>query len=283
MVFAKGSVVKHPEVSVCIPVYNTEAYIGEAIRSTLSQTFRDFELIVLDNKSTDNTLKVVGKFNDKRMRVVKHKKNLGAEANWNAALREARGEFIKILCADDFMYPDCLEKQTAALRSNKGAVLVCAARDIVNEAGRRIMKRGPASEMIEDGLAAVRRTIRHGTNIFGETSSALFRADAQKRTGPFDASIPYVIDLDMWARLLLRGSVVFLSEATSAYRVAPSSWSAEIITKQRENFVRFIQRIRANPAYKLSPLDAAIGQALAFLQSWLRQLFYRFVLGWKRA
>ncbi|HQI19850.1 MAG TPA: glycosyltransferase family 2 protein, partial [Leptospiraceae bacterium] len=76
---------KSPEISVCIPVYNTEPFIAEAIESALNQTFKDFELIILDNRSTDNTLKIVRKFKDKRIRVVAHEKNLGAEANWNAA------------------------------------------------------------------------------------------------------------------------------------------------------------------------------------------------------
>ncbi len=273
---------RRPLVSVCIPVYNTEAFISQAIESTLSQTLGDFELIVLDNKSTDGTLKAVSRFKDKRLRIVKHKKNLGAEANWNAALKEAKGEFIKILCADDYMYPNCLEKQTAALRLNPEAALVCAARDIVDESGRKIMKRGPSRDAAIEGRSAVRRAIRSGTNMFGETSSALFRAEAQRKAGNFDASIPYVIDLDMWARILLHGSVVLMSDAVSAYRVASSSWSAEIMTKQKENFLRFIDRIRANPAYGLTGLDAAVGRIRAAVQAALRQAFYRFVLGWKR-
>ena len=274
---------KSPEISVCIPVYNTEPFIAEAIESALNQTFKDFELIILDNRSTDNTLKIVRKFKDKRIRVVAHKKNLGAEANWNAAPDQASGKYITILCADDYIYPDCLEKQVEALRAESSAVLVCAARHIVDEKGKRIMKRGPHKSETVPGIEAVRRAIRGGTNIYGETSSALFRRDAQKKAGAFDASIPYVIDLDMWTRLLLHGNLILMDEAVSAYRVGAASWSAEIMTKQKENFMRFIERIEANPAFCLTGTDAIIGRFRATLQAALRQLFYKFVLGWRKS
>lgn len=273
---------KRPEVSVCIPVYNAEPFIGQAIESALAQTYKDFELIILDNKSTDNTLKVIRRYKDKRIRVVAHKKNLGAEANWNAAVNEARGRFIKILCADDYLYPDCLEKQFALLSREKYAALVCAARDIVDETGKKIMRRGPGKAETLDGKAAVQRTIRGGTNIYGETSSALFRADARKSAGAFDASIPYIIDLDMWCRILLHGRLILMPEVVSAYRVGSSSWSAEIMGKQRDNFVRFIERVRSNPEYGLTSTDVLVGKLRAALQAALRQIFYRFVLGWKK-
>jgi glycosyltransferase involved in cell wall biosynthesis len=274
---------KRPEISVCIPVYNAEPFIGQAIESALSQTWKDFELIVLDNKSTDNTLAVIRKYKDKRLRVIAHKKNLGAQANWNAAVTEAKGRFVKILCADDYMYPECLAKQHAVLSRVQNAALVCAARDIVDESGKKIMRRGPRKAEIVEGKAAVRRTIRGGTNIYGETSSALFRAEARASAGMFDVSIPYVIDLDMWCRILLHGDLVLMPEVVSAYRVGASSWSAEIMGKQRENFMRFIERVRANPAYELTAMDAWIGRLKAAVQAALRLAFYRFVLGWRKS
>jgi len=270
-----------PEISVCIPVYNAESFVGQAIESALSQTWTDFELIVLDNKSTDNTLKVIRKYKDKRLRVIAHKSNLGAEANWNAAVNEAKGRFVKLLCADDYIYPDCLAKQHAVLVRAKHAALVCAARDIVDESGKKIMRRGPSKEEFLQGRAAVRRAIRGGTNIFGETSSALFRAEARKAAGPFDASIPYVIDLDMWSRILLHGDVILMPDVVSAYRVGSSSWSAEIMDKQRDNFMRFIDKTRSNPAYELTAADVFVGRMRAILQAALRLIFYRVILGWR--
>ena len=84
-----------PLVSVCIPVYNGEKYIGETIESVLKQTFKDFELVVCNNCSTDHTLDVVSKYQDPRIRVVTNEQNVGMVGNWNVCLKEARAKNIK--------------------------------------------------------------------------------------------------------------------------------------------------------------------------------------------
>ncbi len=271
---------KAPVVTVCIPVYNTEAFIGKAVDSVISQTFQDFEILIYDNHSTDKTMNVVRKYRDKRIKVVQHSRNLGAEANWNAVVKAARGRFIKILCADDFLYPSALETQLAVLNAPdaQNVVLTCAARHIVDDTDRILMKRGPGRMERIAGENAVRRTIRRGTNIFGETSSALFRKDAREKAGLFTAAIPYVIDLDMWTRMLRHGDVVFTPEVLSAYRVGAASWSMEIMKKQGENFLRFIGHVRKTPGSGVTPADAWIGKVSARVQAFLRQVFYRFFL-----
>ena len=133
-----------PLVSVCIPVYNCERYIGEAIESVLNQTLQDFELIVCDNCSTDNTLKVVEGYRDPRIRVFRNERNLGQSANFNKSLSLSRGKYIKLLCSDDIFYPDCLKAQAEVLEDprNASVVMVFCSRDIMRSDGKRIMTWG---------------------------------------------------------------------------------------------------------------------------------------------
>ena len=96
-----------PKVSVSIPVYNCEAYIGEAIDSVLNQTFKDVEIIVIDNQSTDRTREIVQKYDYPNVKLIVNDTNLGMLRNWHNALNYATGEYVKILAADDILYPKC--------------------------------------------------------------------------------------------------------------------------------------------------------------------------------
>ena len=121
-----------PTVSVCIPAYNAARFIGEAIGSVLAQTCRDFELVVVDDASADDTVDVVRRFSDPRLRLLRNARNLGLAGNWNRATSEARGRYVKLLCQDDLLRPDCLADQVAVLDhpGNGDVALVCARRDI---------------------------------------------------------------------------------------------------------------------------------------------------------
>lgn len=101
----------HPVVSVVIPTHNREQFVGRAIRSVLAQTYTDFELIVVDDGSTDNTAGVVGSFKDPRIRFVRHEQNRGVSASRNTGIRMSRGEYVAFQDSDDEWLPQKLEKQ----------------------------------------------------------------------------------------------------------------------------------------------------------------------------
>ena len=131
-----------PAVSVCIPSYNGAEYIERTLRSVLAQTFADFELIVCDDGSTDDTVSRVQRMDDARIRVVTPDARAGAAGNFQRAVSLARGEYVKLLCQDDLLYPDCLDTQVAALRAgaDRGVVLVACQRDIVDDDDRVIYR-----------------------------------------------------------------------------------------------------------------------------------------------
>lgn len=97
-----------PKISVILPVYNSQNYIKEAVESVLVQTFTDFELIVVNDGSTDNTLNILNQFEDLRIRIITQD-NLGPGASRNNALKIAQGEYVMYLDSDDWFYPNALE------------------------------------------------------------------------------------------------------------------------------------------------------------------------------
>src|SRR5438552_1628138 len=159
-----------PSVTIAIPLYNKLHYIGATLESALQQTYRDIEVVVLDNCSTDGSYEYVKAHPDSRIRVIRHTENIGMVANFNSALENAQGEFVQILCADDLLKPHCIARQVAALdAAGPKAVMAVSQHDFISDRGRTLIRGTgvpgmsgyyPASEAV--------RTIRDATgNIFG--------------------------------------------------------------------------------------------------------------------
>lgn len=271
-----------PLVSVCIPSYRGAPYIEAAIRSVLAQTYTNFELIVVDDASPDDTCAVVESIRDPRLRLVKCAENAGAEGNWNRCLGEAQGKYVKIFPQDDLLHPDCLAKQVAVLESDvAGAVaFVFCARYIISSEGRRLFRRGFPSRQsrVVHRDALTRMTLRRGGNLVGEPGAVLFRLSSVAKVGKFDASIPYVVDLDYWLRLLAEGSAYYIAEPLASFRVSNISWSVAIGKKQTEQFVRLIDRVSTRGTVHLSRWDKFVGYFAARRNVLLRLAIYRLVI-----
>lgn len=266
-----------PTVSVCIPVYNGERFIGEAITSVLNQTLQDFELVILDNASTDGTLDVARTFEDPRVRIVEGATNIGAGANWNRALAEAKSDLVKILCADDVLLPDILARQVAIMTdpANAGVVLTCARRYIIGDDGTRTLVRGLRREGPVPGAAAVRIVARSGSNPIGETSSVLLRREAALAAGGFRVDSPYVVDVDLWMRLLAIGDLYVLREVLSEYRVSRGSWSVDVRHRQAADYQEMLHTMLTSGVHGLRTIDVRIGTLNSFALTALRQVYYR--------
>jgi glycosyltransferase involved in cell wall biosynthesis len=126
-------------VSIIMPSYNTGKFIGESIESVLAQTYANWELIIVDDCSTDNTDNIVAKYNDSRIRYLKNKKNSGAAISRNYALREAKGEWIAFLDSDDLWVAEKLEKQLYFMKKN-GYFFSCTGRDEIDEDSNKFGK-----------------------------------------------------------------------------------------------------------------------------------------------
>lgn len=258
-------------------VYNKEKFITQTIQSVLQQTFTDLELIVLDNASTDQTSQRVQEFTDPRIRYLRHPTNIGMKANWNRCLEEARGQYVKLLPADDLLYPTCLEKQFAAITQPNPhtIVMTCCGRDIIDSTGKRLLtRRFYGAGNIISGEKAIRKIIRAGTNRLGEPGAILFRREATQQAGQFNDQFPYVIDLDLWMRVLRLGYLSVLPETLCAFRISHSSESVISRRSQSKDFKAFIQYLQ-HQGYPITATDAWQGIVRAGILEIARRMVYR--------
>lgn len=271
-----------PKVSVCIPTYMGADLLGATIESVLSQNLEDFELIIIDDNSHDDTAAVVIRYNDSRIRFIQNSSNLGPEGNWNKCLEYARGRFFKLLPQDDLLLPTCLSKQVAILEQDaeQHLAFTFSARRIIDSNGRILTTRGYTNgkEGIIPGNNIIRHCLRFGTNLIGEPGGVLFRTDVARQIGNFSASEPYVIDLDYWFRLLQKGDAHYIPNPLVAFRVSKNQWSVVIGSKQSTDFNRFIDRVSNNKNYSISQFDIVLGKLMARINNFARLIFYHVIL-----
>ena len=183
-----------PKVSVILTVYNRETMVGAAIESLLAQTFGDFEIIVVDDGSTDRSVEVVEAFRDPRIRLVVHGRNLGTPSARNSGLEAAGGQYIAWLDSDDLARPKRLALQAAHLDANPSIAMVGSSAGTIRSNGRRSWMPRPKPTTHEQIVAMLQfRTSMLQSSIMG-------RAEILKRY-PYRLEFPVCQDLDMFIRL----------------------------------------------------------------------------------
>jgi glycosyltransferase involved in cell wall biosynthesis len=271
---------RRPRATVAIPMYDNEPYISAAIESVLRQTEPDLELVIYDDASRDRSLEIARAYRDPRVRVLAHPANVGVEANWNACLRAATGTYVKLLCGDDFLAPDCLAKQIAAFEApgHAGVAVVSCARSIVDERGEELRRRGFARSAALLGEEDVLRLLlRHATNFLGEPGSILFRRADLERVRGYRMTYPYVIDLDFTLELARRGQVLILPDFLAAFRLSPTSCSARIGLDHSRQFMALLEELRARGRLRASRLAMARTRARATLLAAARVAAFRYL------
>lgn len=262
-----------------MPVFNGEPFLAAAVHSVLAQTFPNFELLIFDDQSADGSLALLETFADPRIILHRNAVNLGPERNWNQCLAAARGKYIKLFHQDDLLAPECLEKQVGALERHPESALVFCRRTIIRPDGNRLMTRGAPWPRGEVGRGEVlRRCVLAGANLVGEPSAILFRTEAARQAGGFDGSIPYLIDLDYWLRLLALGQAYHLDESLASFRISSHQWSATIGKRQGQEFCSFIDKLSASGQFPLKRCGSAWGKLMARLNGWMRGWVIRLIM-----
>lgn len=269
-----------PLVTIAIPLYNSERYIDETIRSVLTQTYPHFELLIYDDASTDGSLTLAQAHaaRDPRVRVIASPVNLGPEANWNRCVSAVAGTYFKLLCGDDVLAPDCLEKQVAVMEApgNRDVALVSCGRWIINSAGRRLMRRRYAVKSRKlSGLAAVQAIARFGTNPIGEPGCGLTRSELIATAGGYSARYPYVIDLDYWVRLLRHGSWFVQPECLFSFRISRESWSSRLHRVRVRQYLDFANDLARREGIVLSTSGRIAAVLRAHAGELVRQMMFR--------
>lgn len=218
-----------PLVSVCIPAYNNGAYIRETIDSILNQTYSNLELVICDDNSRDNTVEIIESIEDPRMKLYKNEKNLGMAGNWNHCLKKCSGEFIKLICADDLLREDCLEKEVEALLANPTAIMVESDTKLLDLKGK---SKGFYKRYKTRGLEKGRKIAREGfflKNYFGAPLANTFRRSGMEKVGGFDPWYTYILDYDFWVSLACLGDIYIIHEPLNYFRVRNDSNTGEVM------------------------------------------------------
>jgi glycosyltransferase involved in cell wall biosynthesis len=222
--FGEPAVTPAPAVSVLMTTWNGAAFIAATIASVLAQDFKDFELIVVDDASTDATPAVLAGMSDPRLRVVRREVNGGVVAARNVGFALARGRYLAALDHDDLSRPGRLGAQVRYLDTHPDVVLVGTEITIEN-AGRRA-----APDHVRGGDPMLMRWLLHVDNPL-TWSSVMLRVDAVRRLGAFvRAEYELADDFDLYHRLLTVGEIARLDEVLTVYR-----WHATNTTYGRED------------------------------------------------
>lgn len=217
-------------ISVLLPVYNAEPYLHEAIESVLNQTYRDFELLALNDGSTDNSLAILNEFaaRDKRVRVIS-RENKGLVETLNELVSKASGEYLARMDADDICLPERFAKQIAFMDTHPEHVVVGSWVETINAKGQQI------------GL--IKSPIHHAdidqAQLRGHTSichpAAIIRKKAMRETAGYKPEYICAEDLDLWLRLAEIGKLANIPEVLLKYRLHENSISEAAGELQQKN------------------------------------------------
>jgi glycosyltransferase involved in cell wall biosynthesis len=267
-----------PRVSVVIPSFRAERFIAATIESVLTQTMGDFELLIQDDASDDATVRtarrVVG--DDPRVQIAVNATNLGPPGNWNAVVAKARAPYLKLLCSDDLITPDCLARQAEVLDANPSVGLVAARRHVI-DAGGRVLFHGRGLQGLSgvmNGRAAIRAMVRCGTTPFGEPSILLLRRAALVEAGPFTDRYGTLVDCEMYSRLLRRWDCASIDDTLGAFRMSPASWSDRSHSVQGANARRLFRDLAADPELGISTVLLAQGMGRTYLNQAARRVAF---------
>jgi len=263
-------------VSVCIPAYNAEPYIAACIASVLSQSTDDWELIVRDDCSTDDTFAVAVEAVGDRGVVTRNEHNLGPVGNWNAVVHGAAGRAVKLLCDDDVLAPRCIARQLAVLDAHASVGFVGARRNIVDAVGRVVLADYGLAGMrgLVPRAVAVAKMVRAANTPWGEPSVVMFRAAALAQAGSFRADYGTLVDVDMYARVLADWDAYALDETLASFRMSASSWSNRSHRVQAADARRLLRDIASVPAHGITRSTLALGLARASALGRARQAVF---------
>jgi glycosyltransferase involved in cell wall biosynthesis len=220
------------KVSVCVPSYNAGRFLPAAIESVLSQTFTDFELIVSDDASDDDTVEVCTRYVDARLKIARSEERLGQSGNWNRCLELATAPYVILLHADDELCPGYLERAVAMLDSNPDVGLVHCAVEHIDEAGKSLsLQRLFERDTIDRDGVTLRRLVLDGCVI--SPAGVMVRRSVYAQAGPFTDMIVWGVDWHMWIRISLEWPVGYVSDTLARYREHDQSGTTAVMASGR--------------------------------------------------
>ena len=274
-----------PLVSICIPTYNGERFIAEAIESALNQTYSNIEVILSDDGSSDKTVAIAQSFQTKTavdFRIILHR-NYGLAQNWNFCISQAKGKYIKFLFHDDLLELNCITKMVALAQEDAEIGMIFSPRGIVigDDAKSNPLLLG-ASQSIKDlhkswsnlkpiqpgiELLSDPNWMNNPINKIGEPSTVMIAADVFRKIGLFDGELSQYLDLDMWFRIMGNYKIGFVDEKLSSLRIhaGQQTWKNFAAGENNKDVHRLYEKMLHSDVYSFlsQELREKIKQKLA--------------------
>lgn len=264
-------------VSVCIPVYNNEAYVVRTIESVVNQTYKNIEIVIVDDSSSDNSYETVkdeikkllssGKIQkafelsdcmlvysqdteklnapaqidfdasgiprlgpqaSKTVCLYRNSANLGMSGNWNRCMELCRGDFIKLICADDQIDTKLIEEEVRVMDENPDVLLVESDTVFVDKNNKKSGKYPRYGEGLMEGKTIARKSIMR-RDFFGAPLANLIRTSAYKQYGGFDSEFNYIVDYDFFMKLACNGKIYVIREPLNFFCLREDSNTGEVL------------------------------------------------------
>ncbi|KQN30890.1 hypothetical protein ASE92_19325 [Pedobacter sp. Leaf41] len=230
---------KEIKVSVLLAVRNGEEFIASSITSVLSQDFKDFELLISDDNSSDQTIKVIQEFHDERIKLYQQKKSLGQFGNFNFLLLQAKGEIVHFWSHDDIMYPHCLSKIVNFHFENSGLGMSYCSGDYIDKSGlvTREWKFDGTPSLLDKNLYA-KYSLSYGC-LAGSISQVSINRKNIGNDYYFIESYLLAGDFELWTRIAEKFTIGFISEKLTSIR----NHSSQVSNNASSNFASVLEGI----------------------------------------
>ena len=276
-VIADAARCRVPKVSLCIPAYDAERHLQATLESVLAQSYDDFEVVIVDNNSSDRTGDIVAALRDHRVRVIRNATTLPIADNFNRAVQQSRGQYVKLICADDTLEPDCIAAQVGVMDANPGVVLVSVRTDFIDDDGELLRPAKGLRGIVgrQSAQRTVRRIVRSGTNPIGPPVAAMFRRADFDRCGGFRGELLFPMELDLWVRLVQHGDFFGLPKTLASFRIGAGSMTA--LTSSRSQLaqqIEFVRRLVGDPRWSVSTGDRVIGRVNSYDKQLRRNVLF---------
>ncbi|MDF1584653.1 MAG: glycosyltransferase [Methyloprofundus sp.] len=238
----------YPLVSICIPTFNGEKFIDEAMQSAIAQTYRPLEIIVSDDASSDETLSIIKSFISKTEIPIKifHHKPTGIGANWNNCVKKSNGDYIKFLFQDDLLTPDCIKAMIELAIKDKEIGLIFSKRGFIFEGNDNDQKKWinqfkdlhsswKKIENIQHGrkLLKDKNFLSTPRNKIGEPTVVLLKKSVFEKAGYFSTELTQSLDYEFWYRVFKYFKVGFIDRELATFRLHDQQATAK---NKKSNF-----------------------------------------------
>ena len=241
---------KNPLVSICIPIYNGEKYLIKCLDSAINQTYKNIEIIISDDGSSDKSIEIASerlKKSTVKYKIIFNNTKNNCVANWNNTIKNSSGDYIKMLFQDDYLNKNCIEIMIKKALKYKNVGLIFSLRKPLlddknisskiqyNSINRQKQYLYNLKEFQKGTELFKNKAIITGVNAIGEPSNVLINKFIFKQIGYFDTSLKQWIDFEMWHRIALNFNVIYINKILSTFRIHENQLTSINIKRKNQD------------------------------------------------